>query len=61
MGDSITALNDWHELLDLACVTNFGIPGNTTDDVLARLSSTIAAKPRKLFLMIGITQLTILN
>jgi len=57
LGDSITALNNWNEMFDTVCVTNFGIPGNTTDDVLARLSLTIAAKPKKLFLMIGINDL----
>lgn len=57
LGDSITALQDWNELLDVACVTNFGISGNTTDDVLSRLSLAIAAKPKKLFLMIGINDL----
>jgi lysophospholipase L1-like esterase len=57
LGDSITALNDWNDLFDVACVTNFGISGNTTDDVIERISAAVASRPRKLFLMIGINDL----
>jgi lysophospholipase L1-like esterase len=35
-------------------ILNAGKSGDTTDDVLARLDSALAAKPQKIFLMIGI-------
>ncbi len=54
LGDSITALENWNTLLGDTHIKNAGVSGNTTDDVLARLSVAISAKPHKLFLMIGI-------
>lgn len=57
LGDSITALEDWNSLFGVTYVTNAGIPGNTTDDVLSRLNSAVKSKPQKLFLMIGVNDL----
>ena len=57
LGDSITLFEDWNVLFGVSNVANFGVAGNTTDDVLARLDSAISAKPQKLFLMIGINDL----
>jgi lysophospholipase L1-like esterase len=54
LGDSITALENWNTLLRSSDIKNAGVSGNTTDDVLARLSVAISAKPQKLFLMMGI-------
>jgi lysophospholipase L1-like esterase len=57
LGDSITAFERWNILLGVSNITNAGASGNTTDDVLDRLSLVINFKPRKLFLMIGINDL----
>lgn len=57
LGDSITALEDWNRLFEVSDIKNAGVSGNTTDDVLLRLSEAIASKPQKLFLMIGINDL----
>lgn len=54
LGDSITFQEDWNVLFGVSDIANAGISGNTTDDVLARLDTAIGAKPKKLFLMIGI-------
>ena len=57
MGDSITRFEDWNVLLEISSSINSGISGDTTDGILKRLSSVISAKPKKLFLMIGINDL----
>jgi lysophospholipase L1-like esterase len=57
LGDSITALKDWRNTFKSLCVINAGISGNTTDDILNRLSATIISKPKKIFLMIGVNDL----
>lgn len=57
LGDSITAYQNWNKMFGVSYITNAGIPGNTTDDIMARLSSTISSRPRKVFLMMGINDL----
>lgn len=57
LGDSITAREDWNILFGVSNIVNAGISGNTTDDVLARLDLVLSAKPKKIFLMIGINDL----
>lgn len=56
-GDSITALENWNVLFGVSGIANAGIPGNTTDDLIARTSQSITARPQKLFLMIGVNDL----
>ena len=57
LGDSITAREDWNVLFGVSNITNAGISGNTTDDVIARLNSALASQPEKIFLMIGVNDL----
>jgi len=57
LGDSIAAREDWNVLLDSSNIANFGVAANNTDDVLARLDAAVSAKPKKLFLIIGINDL----
>ncbi|MDR2745404.1 MAG: GDSL-type esterase/lipase family protein [Desulfovibrio sp.] len=54
LGDSLTRRFAWSEALPGYVVRNFGIDGDTTSDVLERLSSVIAATPDVVFLQIGI-------
>lgn len=54
LGDSITAQGNWNALFGMPLIVNAGIPGNTTDDILARLDQITNAKPKKIFLMIGV-------
>lgn len=54
LGDSITEHQDWSVLLGLPNITNAGISGNTTDNMLARLDNVITTKPGKIFIMAGI-------
>lgn len=57
LGDSITFQEDWNVLFGVSNIANFGISGNTTDDILTRLDAAIESRPQKLFLMIGINDL----
>jgi len=54
LGDSLTAREDWNVLFGVNNIFNAGHPGDTTDDVLARLDPVLAANPQKIFLMVGI-------
>lgn len=53
LGDSLTELCEWNELLD-APVLNRGISSDTTVDVLNRLDAVLALHPKSIYLMIGI-------
>ena len=57
LGDSITARENWNVLFGVSYIANAGFPGDTTDRILARLNSIVSAKPKKIFLMIGINDL----
>lgn len=57
LGDSHTEFATWPELTGCPGVANFGIAGNTSADIVARLPSVIAARPRAVLLMIGTNDL----
>jgi lysophospholipase L1-like esterase len=57
LGDSITARENWNVLFGVSNIFNAGFPGDTTDNILARLDLTISAKPKKIFLMMGANDL----
>lgn len=57
LGNSITESGDWKKLLKDSVAVNRGIGGDITFGVLNRLDETIALKPAKLFLLIGINDL----
>ena len=58
VGDSITDGAEWNELLDCARCENRGISADISAGVNARLDDILAAKPAKIFLMIGINDLS---
>ena len=58
LGDSITEAAPWDELTGCRQLVNRGIGGDTTKGVLARLDEVIALKPRAVFLMIGVNDIT---
>lgn len=58
VGNSITEGGDWKKLLNDSTVVNRGISGDVTFGVLNRLSDITARKPSKLFLLIGINDLS---
>lgn len=53
VGDSLTDWGRWNEMFPDQKVRNFGIAGDTTVGLKARLGQVIAAKPEKVFLLIG--------
>ena len=58
LGNSITAGVNWSQLLDLPQAKNRGISGDITFGVLERLDEVIAGKPAKLFVLIGINDIS---
>lgn len=58
LGNSITAGTDWARLLDLPNAKNRGISGDITFGVLERLDQVITGKPAKVFVLIGINDIS---
>lgn len=58
LGNSITAGTDWAKLLDLPNAKNRGISGDITFGVLERLDQVVYAKPSKVFVLIGINDVS---
>lgn len=54
LGDSLTDEGEWLELLENTNIINRGISGDTTRRILNRLDAIIQAKPKQIFLMVGI-------
>jgi len=57
VGDSITEDGDWDSLYPGVLVRNYGISGDTTIGLERRLSQIFAARPAKIFLLIGTNDL----
>ncbi len=57
LGDSLTFRTEWSELFPGKNVINRGIGSDTTEGVLDRLDSVIAAQPKQIFLLIGVNDL----
>lgn len=57
VGDSLTAGGDWESWLPDEEVHNFGVAGDTTDDVVARLDTVTNARPSTVALLIGTNDL----
>ncbi|MEO7990257.1 MAG: GDSL-type esterase/lipase family protein [Chryseolinea sp.] len=58
LGNSITEFGDWQKLLNDTGVINRGIAGDNTFGVLARLEDVIVREPGKLFIKIGINDIS---
>ncbi|NEM99371.1 GDSL-type esterase/lipase family protein [Pontibacter burrus] len=58
LGNSLTAHMDWAELLGNKNVRNRGISSDITFGVLERLDEVIEGKPAKVFLLIGINDIS---
>lgn len=58
LGNSITAGTDWPELLQLPTAKNRGISGDISFGVLERLSEVTEGKPAKVFILIGINDIS---
>ena len=58
LGNSLTQGGDWSAWFPAQKPANRGISGDNTEGVLARLDEITDAKPAKLFLMIGINDIS---
>lgn len=58
LGNSITAGADWKALLNLPNAKNRGISGDITFGILERLNEVIEGKPSKVFVLIGINDIS---
>jgi lysophospholipase L1-like esterase len=58
LGDSITEFGDWKKLLNGSTAINRGIAGDNTFGVLDRTDEIIARKPSKLFIQVGINDIS---
>jgi len=58
LGNSITARAQWNELLQLPMAKNRGISGDTTFGILERLDEITEGQPSKIFLLIGINDIS---
>lgn len=58
LGNSITQGGDWRKLLNDSTVINRGISGDITFGMLLRLDEVIKRKPSKVFLLIGINDIS---
>lgn len=57
LGNSITEAGPWQEVAGRKRVQNRGISGDVTFGVIHRLDEVLAAKPAKVFILIGINDL----
>ena len=53
LGDSLTQGGDWSAWFPDLNALNFGIGGNTSEDVLVRLDAVVAAQPDEIVLLVG--------
>ncbi|QZE14925.1 sialate O-acetylesterase [Halosquirtibacter laminarini] len=58
LGNSITDGGEWAELFRNKKIKNRGISGDVTDGVLFRLEEVYESSPKKVFLLIGINDLS---
>lgn len=58
LGDSITDEGEWAELCSNSAIKNRGISSDTTIGILNRLHKIITPQPQKIFLMIGVNDLS---
>ncbi|MDG5813894.1 GDSL-type esterase/lipase family protein [Chitinispirillales bacterium ANBcel5] len=57
LGDSLTRSVNWQRFFPNVAVHNFGISGDTSFGVLARLHQVTSSGPMKIFLLIGTNEL----
>lgn len=58
LGNSITNGCEWHELLGMPNVVNRGISGDIVAGVDTRLEQILSGRPAKIFLMIGVNDVS---
>jgi lysophospholipase L1-like esterase len=59
LGDSLIEAGPWTDLTGCLAIANRGIGGDTTKRVRERLDETLALKPRAVFLMVGVNDVSL--
>ena len=59
LGDSLTEAGPWTDLTGCLQIANRGIGGDTTTKLRDRLDEVMALRPRAIFLMIGVNDITL--
>ncbi len=59
LGDSLTEAGPWTDLTGCLQIANRGIGGDTTTKLRNRLDDIVALRPRAVFLMIGVNDITL--
>ncbi len=59
LGNSITQAGRWEEYFPNALVANRGISGDNTEGMLARVNTIVEAHPSKIFIMVGINDISL--
>jgi lysophospholipase L1-like esterase len=59
VGDSLIEAGPWSELTGCREIANRGIGGDTTRRLLERLDDVLALKPRAVFVMVGVNDVTL--
>lgn len=59
LGNSITNGAEWHELFGMPNVVNRGISGDVVDGIEERLDPIVKGQPAKIFLMIGVNDVSL--
>lgn len=58
LGNSITDGGEWNELFDMPNIKNRGIVSDTMDGVYRRLDQVLRGRPKRIFLLIGINDVS---
>lgn len=58
LGNSITQGCEWHELFGMSEIKNRGISGDIVDGMRERIKPIVDGKPRKIFVMCGINDIS---
>lgn len=58
LGNSLTNGCEWHELFDMPNVKNRGISSDIVEGVRLRLGPVVKGSPKKIFLMIGVNDIS---
>ena len=58
LGNSLTHGCEWHELFGMPNIKNRGINGDIVEGIQERLASVTAGKPRKIFLLCGVNDVS---
>lgn len=58
-GNSLTQSGKWGEYFPHADIVNYGISGDNTEGMLARIADAVGVKPGKIFIMAGINDISL--